>query len=171
MSTKHLFTSSENLVNRSIKGIIATHTGLSLIPATRVVYDPNHDPRNVSVVSGGGSGHEPAYAGYVGKGMLTAAAYGDIFASPSAKQIISAIEAVPSQKGTLLVVTNYTGDQLHFGLAAERSNASGRQRIGIVTAGDDVAVGRKAGGMVGRRGLAGFILRTLPFQNKNPPRS
>ena len=114
--------------------------------------------KKVSLLSGGGSGHEPAHSGYVGEGMLAAAVCGDIFASPSTKQIQTACEAVKSEQGYIFIVTNYTRDMLHFGLAAEKINASGYGRAGIVKAADDVSVGREHGGLVGRRGLSGTIV-------------
>ncbi|KAM3524840.1 hypothetical protein NHJ13051_004342 [Beauveria bassiana] len=77
----------------------------------------------VSIVGGGGSGHEPAWSGYVGSGLLSAAACGDIFASPSASQVLAAMEAVPSEKGTILLITSYTGGRLQLGLAAEKARA------------------------------------------------
>lgn len=90
--------------------------------------------------------------------MLAASAGGDIFASPSTKQIVAAVDAVPSDEGTILVVTNYTGDCLHFGLANEKANARGH-RCRMIICGDDVSVGNKGSGglLVGRRGLAGQI--------------
>lgn len=98
-----------------------------------------------------------AHAGYVGTGMLTAAVAGTIFASPSTKQILTALRAIKSTAGTLIIVKNYTGDVLHFGLAAERAKAEGL-KVEMVVVGDDVAVGREKGSLVGRRGLAGTIL-------------
>ena len=80
--------------------------------------------RYVSVISGGGSGHEPAHAGFVGAGLLTAAVCGDVFASPSAKAVSAAIVATSSQRaGCLLIVKNYTGDRLNFGIAAETAKS------------------------------------------------
>ncbi|KAM0425364.1 hypothetical protein ACHAPT_009421 [Fusarium lateritium] len=155
MSTRHLFDSPEGLVNKALRGIISYNTSLRLDEKNRVVYDTEHQRSNVSIVSGGGSGHEPAWTGYVGKNMLAASVQGDIFASPSTKQILAAIEAVPSHEGTILVITNYTGDCLHFGLANEKAIARGH-KCRMIICGDDVSVGRK-GGIVGRRGLAGQI--------------
>ncbi|RSM20286.1 hypothetical protein CDV31_000780 [Fusarium ambrosium] len=155
MSTRHLFDSPEGLVNKALRGIISYNTSLRLDETNRVVYDTEHRRSNVSIVSGGGSGHEPAWTGYVGKNMLAASVQGDIFASPSTKQILAAIEAVPSDEGTILVITNYTGDCLHFGLANEKAIARGH-RCRMIICGDDVSVGRR-GGIVGRRGLAGQI--------------
>lgn len=155
MSKRHLFDSPDGLVNKCLRGLITYNPSLSLDEANRVVADTTHDRSQVSLISGGGSGHEPAWAGYVGTNMLAGAVQGDIFASPSTKQILAGIDAVPSDKGTILVVTNYTGDCLHFGLASEKANAKGN-KCKMIICGDDVSVGKK-GGMVGRRGLAGQI--------------
>ncbi|QYT05368.1 Glycerone kinase [Trichoderma simmonsii] len=155
MSNRHLFNSADGLVNKALRGIITYNPSLSLDETNRVVYDTTYDKSKVALISGGGSGHEPAWTGYVGKNMLTASVQGDIFASPSTKQIVAAVDAVPSDKGTILVITNYTGDCLHFGLANEKANAKGHN-CRVIICGDDVSVG-KNGSMVGRRGLAGQI--------------
>lgn len=158
MSKAHLFNSPDGLVVKSLRGLISYNPSLSLDEANRVVFDTNHDRSKVSIVSGGGSGHEPAWSGYVGENMLAASVGGDIFASPSTKQIVAAVDAVPSDEGTILVVTNYTGDCLHFGLANEKANAGGH-RCRMIICGDDVSVGKKGSGglLVGRRGLAGQV--------------
>lgn len=117
------------------------------------------------MIAGGGAGHEPASASYVGLGMLRSAVSGDIFASPSASQIRTAIDLAlsvsrnsgPEPKEILLVVNNYTGDRLNFGLAAETVRSKGID-LATITVADDVAVGRTPLGAVGRRGLAGYIL-------------
>ncbi|KAI1850324.1 hypothetical protein JX265_002222 [Neoarthrinium moseri] len=155
MSKRHLFESPDGLVNKALRGIIAYNPSLSLDEANRVVFDTAYDRSKVSIISGGGSGHEPAWSGYVGKNLLAASVAGDIFASPSTKQILAGIDAVPSDKGTILVVTNYTGDCLHFGLANEKAIARGHKSRMIIC-GDDVSVGRQ-GSLVGRRGLAGQL--------------
>jgi len=80
---------------------------------------------NLFLHAGGGSGHEPAHGGFVGQGMLTAAVSGDVFTSPPVNSILAAIRAVTGPKGCLLVVTNYTGDRLNFGLAAEEAKSEG----------------------------------------------
>ncbi len=122
MSQRHLFNSADGLVPKALRGIVAYNPRLGLDEANRVVFDTESPRNTVSIISGGGSGHEPAWSGYVGENMLAAAVQGDIFASPSTKQILAGIEAVPQDKGILLVITNYTGDCLHFGLAAEKSS-------------------------------------------------
>lgn len=156
MSKRHLFPSLEGLVPKALRGIVASSPRLNLDEANRVVFNPEAPRNAVSIISGGGSGHEPAWPGYVGENMLAAAVAGDVFASPSTKQILAAIDAVPSDKGTLLVITNYTGDCLHFGLAAEKTKAKGKA-CRMLICGDDVSIGKKGGSLVGRRGLAGQI--------------
>lgn len=155
MSKRHLFSSLEGLVPKALRGIVASNPRLNLDETNRVVFDPESPKSIVSIISGGGSGHEPAWSGYVGTNMLAAAVGGDVFASPSTKQILAAVEAVPSDKGTLLVITNYTGDCLHFGLAAEKTKAKGNP-CRMLICGDDVSIG-KQGSLVGRRGLAAQI--------------
>jgi dihydroxyacetone kinase len=108
-------------------------------PHIKVVYRGDADPAKVALVSGGGSGHEPAHAGFVGRGMLTAAVCGEVFASPSVDAVLAGILAVTGDAGCLLVVKNYTGDRLNFGLAAERAKALGK-RVEMVVVGDDIAL-------------------------------
>lgn len=109
--------------------------------------------KKVALISGGGSGHEPAHLGYVGKGMLTAAVCGEIFASPTVDAVLSAIIASTGKAGCLLIIKNYTGDRLNFGLAAEQAKALG-YRVETVIVGDDIALGT----LGQRRGLAGTVL-------------
>ncbi|OAQ66799.1 dihydroxyacetone kinase [Pochonia chlamydosporia 170] len=166
MSTRHYFpsTAANTLVPRALRALTTANPHLSLDEPHRVIANKNHDPSNVSIIGGGGSGHEPAWSGYVGDGLLSAAACGDIFASPSASQVLAAMEAAPSEQGTILLITNYTGDRLHFGLAAEKARAKaaspsqyGNGKIAIVAATDDVSIGRSKCAKVGRRGLPGHI--------------
>ncbi|KAI0470656.1 Dak1 domain-containing protein [Xylariaceae sp. FL0804] len=158
MSTRHLFESTDGLVVKCLRGLIAYNPSLALDEAHRVVVDTSHDRAHVSVISGGGSGHEPAWAGYVGTNLLAASVAGDVFASPSARQILAAVDAAPSDRGHILVITNYTGDCLHFGLAAERAALRpGARPCRVIICGDDVSVGRTRGRLVGRRGLAGQL--------------
>jgi len=112
----------------------------------------------VALVAGGGAGHEPAHAAYVGQGLLTAAVSGFIFASPSVAQILRSIVRVGGEAGTILIIKNYTGDIFHFNLAAEKARAIHGLKVEVIVVGDDVSVGRKKGGKVGRRGLAGTVL-------------
>ncbi|CAN0509298.1 unnamed protein product, partial [Ectocarpus sp. 8 AP-2014] len=112
--------------------------------------------RQVTLISGGGSGHEPAFAGYVGDGILTAAVCGGVFASPAASAVLEAIRAACGPLGCLVLVMNYTGDRLNFGMAVERAKAEGYNvRMHVVA--DDCALPRDKG-ITGRRGVAGTIL-------------
>ncbi|KAF4308085.1 Dak kinase [Botryosphaeria dothidea] len=157
MSTKHFFPDTEGVVLRALDSIVARNPHLEHDRASRVVFSRTHPPSKVTIISGGGSGHEPAWAGYVGDGMLTASVAGEVFASPSTKQVMAAIRNVPSDAGVILCITNYTGDRLHFGLAREKTHAMG-QKIAQIPLTDDVALGRKKSELLGRRGLAGNVL-------------
>ncbi|KAK5168269.1 uncharacterized protein LTR77_006838 [Saxophila tyrrhenica] len=153
MSTKHFFPSTEGVVIQGLENLVARNKHLALDSADKVVYSKTHKPAKVSLISGGGSGHEPAWSGYVGDGMLAAAACGEVFASPSTKQVMAAIRKVPSDAGIILCITNYTGDNLHFGLAREKAAGLG-YKVGVLKMTDDVALGKKQVTNLGRRGLA-----------------
>ncbi|WP_417408132.1 dihydroxyacetone kinase subunit DhaK [Hoeflea sp.] len=135
--------SKEDLVTDAVDGIVAASGGklarLDGYPHIRVVVRNDWDKSKVALVSGGGSGHEPAHAGFVGEGMLTAAVCGDVFASPSVDAVLAGILAVTGPAGCLLIVKNYTGDRLNFGLAAERAKAFGLD-VSMVVVDDDVAL-------------------------------
>ena len=135
--------SREKLVNEAIDGTLRTGGGrlarLDGYPHIRVVVRTDWDKSKVALISGGGSGHEPSHAGFVGKGMLTAAVCGDVFASPSVDAVLAGILAVTGDAGCLLIVKNYTGDRLNFGLAAERARAFGLN-VAMVVVDDDVAL-------------------------------
>lgn len=147
----------ENPIETSLKGFALANPSITLVPEDKILFRQS-DKEKVGLIAGGGSGHEPSHAGFIGTGMLSAAVCGDIFASPSTKQILNAIELLnENSNGILLIVKNYTGDVLHFGLSAERARALGID-CQVVVVGDDVAVGREKGGMVGRRALAGTVL-------------
>lgn len=155
---RHIFPEHSSLVLRSLKGLVGSHPSLTLLPQTKTVINAAHDPSKVTLICGGGAGHEPGSTGFVGKGFLSASVSGDIFASPSAKQVYTAVKAVPSNEGTILIITNYTGDNLHFGLACQQARANGIDNIAILPVCDDVSVGRTKGALVGRRAMAGTIL-------------
>ncbi|KAH7067438.1 dihydroxyacetone kinase [Paraphoma chrysanthemicola] len=157
MSRKHFFPNPEGVVLHMLNSLVARNTHLALDPTNRVVYSLSHPPNQVTIISGGGSGHEPAWSGFVGDGMLSAAVCGDIFASPSTKQIMAGIRNVPSNEGVILCITNYTGDMLHFGLAREKGQALG-YKVDVVCMAEDAALGRAKSEKVGRRGLAGNLL-------------
>lgn len=143
-SLAQFINSRESLVTESIDGLLRSSGGANLArldgyPGIKVVIRTDHKPSRVALVSGGGSGHEPAHAGFVGKGMLTAAVCGDVFASPSVDAVLAGILAVTGKGGCLLIVKNYTGDRLNFGLAAERARAMGL-KVEMVVVADDIAL-------------------------------
>ncbi|KAJ0105337.1 hypothetical protein Patl1_19517 [Pistacia atlantica] len=159
---KKLINDPNDVVTEFIEGLVETYTGLQYLdgfPEVKVVLRADVSTatyNKVAVISGGGSGHEPAHSGFVGEGMLTAAICGDIFASPPVDSILAGIRAVTGPMGCLLVVTNYTGDRLNFGLAAEQAKSEG-YKVETVIVGDDCALPPPRG-ITGRRGLAGTIL-------------
>ena len=146
----------EKIVTDAIDGAIVASGGaltrLDGYPHIRVVVRSDWDKSKVALVSGGGSGHEPAHVGFVGRGMLTAAVCGDVFASPSVDAVLAGILAVTGPAGCLLIVKNYTGDRLNFGLAAERARAFGL-KVSIVIVDDDIALPN----LPQARGLAGTL--------------
>ncbi len=111
-----------------------------------------HSLDGLLCTSGGGSGHEPAHAGFVGTGMLTAAVCGEVFASPSIDAVFAAIMAVTGTGGCLLIINNYTGDRLNFGLALERARSLGK-KVEVVIVKDDIAIPE----VTKPRGIAGVI--------------
>jgi triose/dihydroxyacetone kinase / FAD-AMP lyase (cyclizing) len=159
MSSKHFINDPSHLATSALRGVTHTNPSLALDETNKIIYRrPSHAPRQVSLISGGGSGHEPSFAAMVGQGMLSAAVAGTIFASPAAEQIRTAIQSrVDTTRGVLVTVMNYTGDVLNFGMGVEKARAAGIS-VDMVVVGDDVGVGREKGGKVGRRGIAGTVL-------------
>ncbi|PAN45333.1 hypothetical protein PAHAL_9G110900 [Panicum hallii] len=159
---KKLINNPDDVVTEFIEGLVETYPGLQYLdgfPQIKVVLRADVERGaydKVAVISGGGSGHEPAHAGFVGPGMLTAAVSGDVFASPPVDSILAAIRAVTGPMGCLLIVKNYTGDRLNFGLAAEQAKSEG-YKMEMVIVGDDCALPPPRG-IAGRRGLAGTVL-------------
>lgn len=134
----------ESLVVDALDGLLRASGGNNLArldgyPGIKVILRTDHKKNQVAIVAGGGSGHEPAHAGFVGPGMLTAAVCGEVFASPSVDAVFAAIMAVTGKAGCLVIFKNYTGDRLNFGLAAERARALGR-KVEIVIVRDDIAL-------------------------------
>ena len=148
--------SRDTLVTEAIDGFLRGQEGqvsrLDGFPHIKVIVRADWKFDQVAIISGGGSGHEPAHAGFVGKGMLTAAVCGEVFASPSVEAILAGILAVTGKKGCLLIVKNYTGDRLNFGLAAEKARARGLN-IKMVIVDDDISLPDD----VQARGLAGTL--------------
>jgi len=148
------------VVRHSLEGLVALHPQLALLAGETTVVRADiaafRESGKVAIVTGGGAGHEPAHAGYVGRGMLTAAVSGDVFASPGTDAVLAALRAVGGPAGVLLIVKNYTGDRLNFGLAAELARAEGIP-VEMVVVDDDAALG-SAEQTAGRRGIAGTVL-------------
>lgn len=140
---KHFINARDTIVTEAIDGLVTGAGGrlarLDGFPEIKVVVRADRDPDKVAIVSGGGAGHEPAHAGFVGDGMLTAAVSGEIFASPSVAAVLAGIRAVTGPAGCLLIVKNYTGDRLNFGLAAEQARAEGL-KVEMVIVADDIAL-------------------------------
>jgi dihydroxyacetone kinase len=148
----------ENVVEEMLRGLVVLHPGCVRLPGHKVLIRADAGQgrqQQVAVLSGGGSGHEPAHAGYIGVGMLSAAVAGEVFTSPSSDSVFAAIQAVAGKPGAVLVVKNYTGDRLNFGLAAEMARAQGIP-VEMLIVDDDVAL-KGAGQATGARGLAGTV--------------
>ncbi|KAJ8795802.1 hypothetical protein J1605_002564 [Eschrichtius robustus] len=158
-TSKKLVNSVAGCADDALAGLVACNPNLQLLQGHRVALRSDLDSLKgqVALLSGGGSGHEPAHAGFVGKGMLTGVIAGAVFTSPAVGSILAAIRAVAQAGtvGTLLIVKNYTGDRLNFGMAREQARAEGIP-VEMVVIGDDSAftVLKKAG----RRGLCGTVL-------------
>ena len=141
-----------------LQGLVVLYPGCARLPGHKVLIRADANPATatqVAIVSGGGSGHEPAHAGYLGEGMLSAAVAGEVFTSPSSDSVFAAIQAVAGKPGSLLVVKNYTGDRLNFGLAAEMARAVGIP-VEMLIVDDDVALSGTVQA-TGARGLAGTV--------------
>lgn len=153
---KKLINDPFDAVDEMLEGFVAAHADVVRLVGERVVARVSADVAKVGLVVGGGSGHEPAFVGYVGRGLADAAAVGNIFAAPSADICLDAIRAASTGRGVLLVYGNYAGDVLNFGAAAERAGAEGIDvRTVLVT--DDVASATNAE-IERRRGIAGDVV-------------
>ena len=151
---KKIINDPGQVVSDMLKGIAAVCPGLSYDAEGEVIYRRDKSDK-VGIVSGGGSGHEPAHAGYVGYGMLDAAVSGNVFASPSPDRVLLGIEKADAGKGVLLVIKNYSGDIMNFELAQELAESMGI-RVSKVIVRDDVAV-RESTYSTGRRGISGTV--------------
>ncbi|KAJ2757075.1 Dihydroxyacetone kinase 2 [Coemansia pectinata] len=168
---KHFVSDPKDLVRNSLSGLVSANPHLALDEKEKVTYVKDLATlrtKQVTLFCGGGSGHEPAHAGFVGHGMLTAAVSGHVFASPTSSQVLSCLRRVYSEEhGTLVVIKNYTGDVLNFGRAVERFKSESVNqgkplpKVAMVVVDDDVGVVNPNDddeGGVGRRGLAGTVL-------------
>lgn len=160
MIAKHFIHDPTHLVNTALLSIPHTNPSVACDISNKIIYvkPRTSNTSQVSLVSGGGSGHEPSFASFVGAGLLSASIAGTIFASPSAEQVRRCIlHRIDKSKGVLVIVMNYTGDVLNFGMAVEKARTQGVE-VDMVVVGDDAGVGRAKGGKVGRRGIAGTVL-------------
>lgn len=156
---KKLINNPRHVLHEMLEGFVDLQPGLALLEDESVVVRadlPVPASRPVALLSGGGSGHEPAHAGYVGPGLLAGAIAGDVFTSPSVDAVLAGIRAAAGPLGAVLVVKNYTGDRLNFGLAAELAQEEGIP-VEIVVVADDVAL-RDTVEPARRRGIAGTVL-------------
>ena len=154
---KKILNKVEDLVIEMCDGMVKAHPTLLVFNKKfKVLSRAKANKQKVSLISGGGSGHEPAHGGFVGKGMLDAAVCGDVFASPSTIQVYNAILQTQTEKGTLLIVKNYSGDCMNFDAAAEMAEEEDGIKVARVYVNDDVAV-KDSTYTVGRRGVAGTI--------------
>ncbi|WP_055107034.1 dihydroxyacetone kinase subunit DhaK [Paenibacillus ihumii] len=153
---KKIMNKPETLVREMCNGLVLAHPELDFNPKFKVISKKEINPDKVTLISGGGSGHEPAHAGFVGSGMLDAAVCGDVFASPSQIQVYQAIRRSASSKGTLLIIKNYSGDIMNFKNAAHLASEDGIQ-VDYVKVDDDIAV-EDSLYTVGKRGVAGTVL-------------
>ena len=152
---KKIINDPERVVSEMLAGIEISDSSLKYIPGFEVIARREPNKEKVAIISGGGSGHEPAHAGYVGLGMLDAAVAGNVFASPSPDRILEAIHQVGGDKGVLMVIKNYSGDIMNFSMAAELAEMEGYKVMSVVTR-DDVAVPESTYS-TGRRGIAGTV--------------
>ena len=155
-SHKKLINDPFAVVDEWLDGFVAAHADIVALAKPRVVVRRFPATDKVGLVIGGGSGHEPAFAGYVGTGMADAAACGNVFASPPPNIVLAAINAANMRRGVLMAYGNYTGDVMNFGLAAQLASAEGVD-VREIRIADDVASAPKAESAK-RRGIAGDII-------------
>lgn len=153
---KKIMNTPETFVYDMCHGIAMAHPDLEFVEKFKIVKKKDINDDKVSLISGGGSGHEPAHAGFVGKGMLDAAVCGDVFASPSQVQVYNAIKKCATDKGVLLIIKNYSGDCMNFNNAMADAVDDGL-KVDAVYVNDDIAV-KDSLYTVGRRGVAGTVL-------------
>lgn len=151
---KKIINAPEHVVPEFLSGFAAANPALVYEREANVIARKELG-KKVALISGGGSGHEPAHVGYVGKGMLDAAVAGNVFASPSADQVLQAIHKVNMGKGVLLIIKNYSGDVMNFEMASELAEFDDIEVASVIVA-DDVSI-QEVDGATGRRGIAGTV--------------
>ena len=153
---KKIMNNPSTIVEEMLSGLVISYPEMIHQVADSRVVAKNDQVEQVGLVSGGGSGHEPAHAGFVGAGMLSAAVLGDVFTSPTPDQIQIAIKEADQGKGVLLIIKNYTGDVLNFDMAKEMAAMEGIE-VESVVVDDDIAV-ENSTYTAGKRGVAGTVL-------------
>lgn len=153
---KKIINNPNNVVSETLEGLAKANPALTYFPGLEVISNKNKKSGKVGLISGGGAGHEPAFAGYVGDGMLTAAVAGNMFSSPSPDRIIKGITEADGGEGVLMVIMNYSGDIMNFDMAKDLAEMQDI-KVETVVVRDDVAVPESTYS-TGRRGIAGTIL-------------
>ena len=153
---KKIINTPETVVSEMCHGFAMAHPHVVLDGRYNILRKREINPQKVTLICGGGSGHEPAHAGYVGQGLLDAAVCGDVFASPSQIQVYRAIRQTRSEAGTLLIIKNYSGDMMNFTNAMALAQEDG-MAVDYIKVDDDIAV-QDSLYTVGRRGVAGTVL-------------
>lgn len=155
---KKILNKLEDIVVEMCEGMVKAHPKHLVFEKKYKILSRQQPNKNkVCLISGGGSGHEPAHGGFVGTGMLDVAVCGDVFASPSTIQVYNAIAKNATKAGTLLIIKNYSGDCMNFDAAAEMAEEEDEIKVAKVYVNDDVAV-KDSLYTVGRRGVAGTVL-------------
>lgn len=154
---KKIINQPEDVVNEMLNGLTFAYDSIvERIPETMVLHRKLEKRGKVGLVSGGGSGHEPAHAGFVGKGMLSAAVAGQVFTSPTPDQVLEGIKVSDEGEGVLLIIKNYTGDIMNFEMAQELAEMEDI-KVEYIVVDDDIAV-EDSSYTAGKRGVAGTVL-------------
>lgn len=154
---KKIINDPSNILDEMLNGLVFAYEDLvERLPETAVIHRKVEHSGKVGLVSGGGSGHEPAHAGFVGKGMLSAAVCGEVFTSPTPDQILEGIKASDEGKGVFLIIKNYSGDVMNFDMAKELAEMEDIE-VDYVIVDDDIAV-EDSTYTAGKRGIAGTVL-------------
>lgn len=153
---KKIINQPEEVVNDMLEGLVYAHSDLiERIPETGVIFRKQETPQKVALISGGGSGHEPAHAGFVGAGMLSAAVCGPVFTSPTPDQILEAIQKADNGAGVFMIIKNYSGDVMNFDMAKELAEMEDIA-VDFIIVDDDIAV-EDSTYTAGKRGVAGTV--------------
>ena len=151
---KKIINNASDVEEEMIEGFLAANQQVRRLEGSNIILKCNLNPNKVSVLTGGGSGHEPAHFGYIGLGMLDCAVCGSIFTSPTPNDFLRAIEAVKTDKGVLCIIKNYSGDLMSSEIAIEKARTKGI-KVERVVVDDDIAT---INSEIGRRGVAGTVL-------------